>query len=90
MALFEKGRTKTGGRVKGTPNKSKVLKDKILTSANNKDLEELHEKYPHVYWKLVGQCIDRSVEVGQDADKEPVEFIIRGFNGSGNTDSSSS
>lgn len=90
MALFEKGRTKTGGRVKGTPNKSKVLKDKILSSALDKDLEELYEKYPHVYWKLAGQCIDKSVEIGQDSEKEPVEFVIRGYNGGGNTDSSTS
>lgn|GEM_PF-490206 len=31
MAKFEKGRAKTGGRKKGTPNKtSKVVKDKFL------------------------------------------------------------
>ena len=90
MALFEKGRAKTGGRVKGTPNKSKELKNKILASADKKDLEELHEKFPHIYWKLVGQCIDRSVELGQDETKEPVEFVIRGFNANRDTNSSSS
>lgn len=90
MPAFEKGHKKVGGRVAGTPNKSKVLKDKILSSANNKDLEKLYEKYPHVYWNLVGKCIDRSVEIGQDSEKEPVEFVIRGYNGGGNTDSSTS
>ena len=87
---FEKGREKTGGRVKGTPNKSKELADKILTYALKqnvtKDLDELRTKYPTKYWDVIGRLLPKAVEVSGSDDGSPVQFIIRGFNDKGNSD----
>ena len=86
---FSKGHKKVGGRVEGTPNKSRVLKDRVLATASKKDMDELCEKYPAIFWNLVGKCVDRSVEIGQDETKEAVTLLIRGYN-EGNKPTSSS
>ena len=52
-------------------------------------VDELCEKYPAIFWNLVGKCVDRSVEIGQDETKEAVTLLIRGYN-EGNKPTSSS
>jgi hypothetical protein len=67
MALFEKGRTKTGGRGKGTRNKlGSVFLEKLL-----QEFEEFGEKAiricrverPHEFLKIVASILPKEFEI---------------------------
>lgn len=76
MALFEKGRAKTGGRQKGTPNKATVIEQKLMDSIDKIDIEmlilELASKNPQALLGLLSKFIPNRVNVGGQEDNELV------------------
>lgn len=76
MALFEKGRAKTGGRQKGTPNKATVIEQRLMDGLEGVNIEllilELAEKNPQALLGLLSKFIPNRVNVGGQEDNELV------------------
>ena len=76
MAEFEEGRAKTGGRQKGTPNKStKALKDAVMAAFDAVGGEEYlinvaHED-PRTFVALLAKILPMDVTV-----REPVQITV--------------
>ncbi|MDN5006418.1 hypothetical protein ACFQZO_37020 [Bradyrhizobium sp. GCM10027634] len=87
MAKLEAGRTKTGGRKKGTPNKTTaLLKDAILVAAGNAGKEDGLVGYltaqavlnPGPFMALLGKVLPMQV-TGEDGGGLVVEIIKRTY-----------
>jgi len=73
------GTRKTGGRVKGTPNKiPQELKEMILTALGNKGgvdyLERQADENPQSFMGLLGKVLPMTVQGDKD---NPLETIVR-------------
>ena len=73
MSKVEPSRPKTGGRVKGTPNKvTGALKDMILTALSNKGgvayLERQADANPTAFMTLVGKVLPLQVNAEHSGD----------------------
>lgn len=92
---FQKGRKKTGGRVAGTPNKVD-LKETTLRAFDEAGgceyLKTVAAKYPNAFLNFLSKFISQDIKLsGSDEEgAKPLQFVIRGYNGKGNTGSSSS
>lgn len=85
MAKFEKGRAKTGGRQKGTPNKATVIEQRLMDSLDSIEIESLIAKlakeYPQALLGILSKFIPNRVNVGGQTDNELI-IKIKGL-GSG-------
>ena len=84
--LFEKGRKKTGGREKGTPNKTtndikQMIRDALSEVGGVKYLREQAVTNPNAFLGLIKSIVPRDVNVGSQTDNELV-IKIKGL-GSG-------
>ena len=78
---------KTGGRTKGTPNKTTAeLKDMIITALNNqggvKYLESVAIANPGAFCALIKAILPKDVNLGSQEDNK-LEIRIRGYQGDG-------
>jgi hypothetical protein len=82
--LFEKGREKTGGRVKGTLNKHTTeVKEATMKCANDpKYIAWLKENRPELFISLVKAILPKDVNLGGQEDNE-LTIRIRGYQGDG-------
>lgn len=85
--MFQKGNKLAGSR-KGIPNKGTAFKLKVIEHASKQNLEELRTTYPALFWKLVGQCLPKDVELSGGENGSPIQFVIRGISDKGNTNTS--
>lgn len=79
--MFQKGRKKTGGRQKGTPDKAdKALKDVILAAlalaGGERYLYRVAKKQPAVFCALVGRVLPLQMKASNDEPLMPRRVII--------------
>lgn len=81
---FVKGREKTGGRTKGTPNKNTAeFKDNVMSAINDKKfIEKLKKERPELLVSLAKAMLPKDVNLGSQEDNK-LEIRIRGYNGDG-------
>lgn len=82
--LFEKGREKTGGRVKGTLNKHTTeLKEAVMKATNDpKFIAKLKAERPELLISLAKAILPKDVNLGGQEDNQ-LEIRIRGYQGDG-------
>ena len=91
---FQKGRKKTGGRKLGTPNKID-LREATLRAFDEvggaEYLKNVAKTYPNAFLQFVGRLIPKDVQLsGSEENNNPIQLLIRGYNGHNNSGSSSS
>ena len=91
---FQKGHKKIGGRVAGTPNKID-LREATLKAfdevGGTEYLVNVAKHYPNAFLQFVGRLIPKDVQLsGSEENNNPIQLLIRGYNGHNNTGSSSS
>ena len=81
---FVKGRAKTGGRVKGTPNKSTAeFKETVMNAINDKKyIEKLKKERPELLVALAKAVLPKDVNLGSQEDNQ-LTIRIRGYRGDG-------
>jgi len=74
---FKKGKVKTGGRKKGTPNKFTSLKNMFLDVCHQIGddiaLKNFAEGHPKEFWRLIGIMLPRKEEIS-GPDGKPLEI----------------
>jgi hypothetical protein len=70
MAVFEQGRTKTGGRGKGVRNKISMAfleaLSKHFDEIGHKAIEVVFEERPHEYLKIVASLLPKEFEITEN------------------------
>lgn len=81
---FVKGREKTGGRVKGTPNKvTAEFKETVMNAINDKKyIEKLKKERPELLVALAKAVLPKDVNLGSQEDNQ-LTIRIRGYVGDG-------
>lgn len=81
---FVKGREKTGGRVKGTPNKvTAEFKETVMNAINDKKyIEKLKKERPELLVALAKAVLPKDVNLGSQDDNQ-LTIRIRGYQGDG-------
>ena len=85
---FKPGQAKTGGRVKGTPNKNtaeiKIMIYNALHRAGGEDyLLQQSKENPVAFMSLLKAILPKDVNLGNQEDNK-LEIRIRGYKGDGN------